>query len=75
MGLGLGLCMWWGDRMAFKCQGIARIGISEDGADLTHGNLGQAISGDSATDALVADMIGDNPALAAAINRPNDCPI
>jgi len=75
MGLGLGFCMWWGDRMAFECQGIARIGISEDGADLTHGSLGQAIGGDSATDALVADMIGDNPALAAAINRPNDCPI
>ena len=61
--------------MAFECQGIARIGISEDGADLTHGSLGQTIGGDSATDALVADMIGDNSALAAAINCPNDCPI
>ena len=75
MSLGLGFCMWWGDRMAFERKGIARIGISEDGADLTHGSLGQTIGGDSATDALVADMIGDNPALAAAINRPNDCPV
>ena len=74
MGLGLGLCMRWGDRMALEGQGIARIGISEDGADLTHGSLGQAIGGDGAADALVPDMIGDNPAL-AAINRPNDCPV
>jgi hypothetical protein len=67
--------MWRRDRMAFERQGVAGIGIGEDGADLADRFLGQAIRRDGAVDALVADMMGDNPALATTINRPNYGPL
>lgn len=75
MSLSLGFRVRLFDRMALECQGVAGIGIGEDGSDLANGILSQTIGGDGAVDAIVADMMGDNPALATAINRPNYCPL
>lgn len=75
MGLGLGFDMRRGDCVTLERQSVAGIGIGEDGTNLAHRLLCQSIGGDGASDAIVANMVGDNPTLAAAIDRPNYCPL
>ena len=71
MGFGFGLGVGFTDTVAFEGQGVAGIGVGEDGADFPDSLLGQAIDGDGAPHALVADMIGYDPALPTAIGGPN----
>lgn len=75
MGLRLGLGMRLGDAVPLEGQGITRIGIGEDRFDRPDSVLGQLVDGDGALYALVADMVGYNPALVAAIGRPDDGPL
>jgi hypothetical protein len=63
--------MRFGNAVALEGEGIAGVGISEDGADLADGLFGQMVDGDGAADALIPDVIGDDPALPAAIGGPN----
>lgn len=75
--MGLGLCFGVRlcDRVTLERQGVTGIGICEDSPDLANSVLGQTIGGDGTIDAIVADMMGDNPALATAIDCPNYCPL
>ena len=75
VGLGLGLGVGFGYAVALEGQGVAGVGICEDGADLADSLLGQAVDGDGAADPAVADMIGDDPATPAAIGRPDYGPV
>ncbi len=73
MGLSLGFGVRVGNPMTLERQGVAGIGIGKDGTNLAHRLLGQSIGRNGTIHALVADMMGDNPALTTAIDRPNYC--
>jgi hypothetical protein len=75
VGLNLGFGVRVGNPMTLERQGVAGVGIGKDGANPAHRLLGQSIGHNGTIHALVADMMGDNPALAATIDRPNYCPL
>ena len=75
MGLGLGFGMRRGHGITLERQSVAGIGIGEDRTNLSDRLLGQSIGADGARNTFVTDMVGDNPTLLAAIDRPNYCPL
>lgn len=57
--------------MRSKARAVTRVGVGIDLCDPAHGLFGQLIDRHGAGHALVADMIGDNPILAAAEGGPD----
>lgn len=71
MGLRLCLQVRLCDANPFEGEVVARVGVGEDGADLADGRLGQGIDGDGAAHAGIADMVGDDLSVPAAISGPD----
>lgn len=75
VGLSLGLDVLLGNPVTLEGQAVAGVGIGEDSANLADRLLSQSIRRNGTLHALVADMMGDNPPLAPAIDRPNYGPL
>ncbi len=71
MRLGFGLGMGFGHAVTLEGEAVAGVGVGEDGLDLADRLPGQAVDGDGAVDALVADMVGDDAPPPAAIGGPD----
>ena len=71
MGLRFGLCVRLADFVAFERQPIAGIGIGIDVAEVSDRLLCQFVDRNRATDTIVPDMIGDDPAKPPAKRRPD----
>jgi hypothetical protein len=66
MDLRLGLLMGLVRLDPVEGQMAAGVGVGEDGADLADGRFVQIVDSDGAAHALVADVVGHDPAVATA---------
>jgi len=57
--------------MSLEGDPVAGVSVGIDGINVADGLLGQAVDGDGAADPCIADVVGDNPAMSAAIGRPD----
>ena len=71
MGLCLGLLVRFARAHPFEGEVVAGVGVGEDGGDLSDSRFGHAVDDHGAAHAAVADMVGDDPSVPAAIGRPN----
>jgi hypothetical protein len=71
MGLSLGLGVGFRHAMTLESEAVTGIGVGEDGLDLANRLPGKVVDGDGTSNALVANMVGDDPAAPAAVSGPN----
>ncbi|MEP9400823.1 hypothetical protein ABLE43_03270 [Sphingomonas sp. VNH70] len=54
---------------------VTGVGVGEDRADLADGGPGRGVDGGRASDAAIADMIGDDAPMPAAVRGPDYRPL